>query len=127
MKGDGGIIGLTENPPALQKWAVIGPEKSKLLVMYEETFMEVFQPDYKHHEEGAASQTELCRITCALIESFEEFGNPFLETGSELIIQNLLVCAESKVVSRIRTLESLGTSQYLAFKERCLCKTNTEN
>ena len=29
LKVNGGIIGLTENPFALQKWAVIGPEKSK--------------------------------------------------------------------------------------------------
>ena len=89
--------------------------------MCEETFMEEVKPDYKHHE-GAASQTEFCRKTCALIESFEEFGNPFLETGSELIILNSRVCADSKVVSNSRTLESLGTSQYLAFKEDVFVK-----
>ena len=90
--------------------------------MCEEIFMEEVKPGYKHHEEGAASQTEFCRKTCALIESFEEFGNPFLETGSELIILNSRVCADSKVVSSIRTLESLGTSQYLAFKEDVFVK-----
>ena len=122
VKGDGGNIGLTENPPALQKWAVIGPEKSTLLVMSEETFMEVVQPDYKHHEEGAASQTELCRETCALIEYFEEFGNPFLETGSELIIQNLRVCGFK--YPNVRIIRHISI---FSFQRRCLCKTNTEN
>jgi hypothetical protein len=78
VKGTGGIIVLTENPSALQKWAVIGPDKSKLLVMCEESFMQEVKPDFKHHKEGVEAQSEFQNKTCALIESFEEFGNPFL-------------------------------------------------
>ncbi len=30
MKGVGGIIGLTENPAALSRWMICGPEVTKL-------------------------------------------------------------------------------------------------
>ena len=30
VKGDGGAIGLTQNPTALQRWVVLGPEISRL-------------------------------------------------------------------------------------------------
>ena len=30
IKGEGGIIGLTQNDPALQKWVTAGPEVARL-------------------------------------------------------------------------------------------------
>lgn len=35
IKDDGGAIGLTENPSALRKWMVYGPEVSHLVSLYE--------------------------------------------------------------------------------------------
>ena len=87
--------------------------------------MQEVKPD-KHHEEGAVAQSGFGNKTCALIESFEEFGNPFLETSTELVILNSRNCAESKVVSSIQSLESLGKSQYSAFREDVFEKRTRE-
>ena len=35
IKGDGGAIGLTEDPSALRRWMVAGPEVSRLVAGYE--------------------------------------------------------------------------------------------
>lgn len=35
IKADGGAIGLTENPSALWRWMVAGPEVSRLVSQYE--------------------------------------------------------------------------------------------
>ncbi len=35
IKGDGGAIGLTEDPSALRQWMVAGPEVSHLVARYE--------------------------------------------------------------------------------------------
>ena len=76
--------------------------------------MKEVRPDNKHHEEGAAAQSGFRNKTCPRIESFEEFGHPFLKTGKELIILNSRNYADSTVVSSIQSLESLDKSQYSA-------------
>ena len=35
VKGDGGVIGITENEAALKRWMVAGPEVARLLTEYE--------------------------------------------------------------------------------------------
>lgn len=35
IKGDGGAVGLTEDPSALRRWMVAGPEVSRLVAQYE--------------------------------------------------------------------------------------------
>ena len=35
MKGDGGAVGLTENPAALRRWMVSGPEMARLIGEFE--------------------------------------------------------------------------------------------
>ncbi len=37
IKADGGAIGLTEDPSALRRWMVAGPEVSRLVALYENT------------------------------------------------------------------------------------------
>ena len=34
-KGDGGAVGLTENPQALERWMIIGPELSRHIQEFE--------------------------------------------------------------------------------------------
>lgn len=36
IKGDGGAVGVTEDPAALRCWMVAGPEVTHLLAVYEE-------------------------------------------------------------------------------------------
>ena len=36
IKDDGGAIGLTEDPTALWRWMIAGPEVSRLVACYEE-------------------------------------------------------------------------------------------
>ena len=35
IKGEGGAIGVTEDPSALRQWIVAGPEVSRLATVYE--------------------------------------------------------------------------------------------
>ena len=38
VKGDGGAVGLTEDPQALERWMVAGPEISRLIHEFENSF-----------------------------------------------------------------------------------------
>ena len=38
VKGEGGAVGLTENPAALRRWMIAGPEVARIIQEFEETF-----------------------------------------------------------------------------------------
>ena len=50
VKGDGGVIGITENETALRRWGVAGPETARLLTEYEEKHSKKQKESERHHE-----------------------------------------------------------------------------
>ena len=56
VKGEGGAVGLTENPSALRRWMISGPEIARIVNEFE-AGMEVKgndkQSNGKHHEESS--------------------------------------------------------------------------
>ena len=60
IKGDGCAIGLTEDPAALRRWMVAGPEVSRLLAAYEAMSSSIdTRIDRRHHEATVGAQTAL--------------------------------------------------------------------
>ena len=52
VKGDGGAIGVTEDPSALRRWMVSGPEVSQLVNQYElASQVNEATEDIRHHEQ----------------------------------------------------------------------------
>ena len=52
IKGDGGAVGLTEDPGALWRWMVAGPELSHLIAGYEPmSGVKDVAISSKHHEQ----------------------------------------------------------------------------
>ena len=51
VKGDGGAVGLTENPNALQRWMFGGPEISRMVAEFEDG---TIHGSTKHHEQTTA-------------------------------------------------------------------------
>ena len=57
VKGDGGAVGLTESPAALQRWMVSGPEIACLVNEFEASINHHQTPvDTRHHEERPGVQ-----------------------------------------------------------------------
>ena len=52
IKGDGGAIGITEDPSALKRWMVAGPLVSHLVANYEEVSGVKVEPEKRHHEKS---------------------------------------------------------------------------
>ena len=90
VKGKDGVVGLAENPVALKRWIIAGPEKARLTTEFERTYLPDVEPDsnYKHHEEGISTQESFKMQTIKLVQTITEYGNPFLVTGSDLLVLN---------------------------------------
>ncbi|GFS26657.1 hypothetical protein ElyMa_007060800 [Elysia marginata] len=57
VKGSGGVIGITQNPSALRKWMLSGPEISRLIDQFEDTCMdENEERQHPHHEQNLQTQ-----------------------------------------------------------------------
>ena len=49
VKGDGGAVGLTENPGALRRWMVAGPEIARMIDEFESFFPSTDSEAKTHH------------------------------------------------------------------------------
>ena len=106
MKGLGGVIGLTENPAALNRWMVCGPEVTKLFDQFESELSVHGSGSHLHHEEGLTSQEAFKKQTRNLVDTTSNFGNPFLDDCSELLI------LDDSVIITVRSIETIGVTQY---------------
>ena len=114
VKGDGGIIGLTENETALRCWLIASPEIARLLDEFESSKQDTSSVAV-HHEERPSVQNSFRREIKSLIAKMEEFGNPF-EDDSETLsnLQSKQVVASSVAVDVNKTFD-LGKAQYNQF------------
>jgi len=83
VKGDGGAVGLTENPGALRRWMMAGPEIARLVDEFENGFDEVettsnVTPPDLHHEQTKSVQEKFVHGVRSLVTTIEEMGNPFI-------------------------------------------------
>ena len=111
MKGKGGVIGLTENPIALQRWLICGPELANCVSEFK-TSVRKTTPPTLHHEEGFATQIKMKQQVESLVGVIDAFGNPFEDDCPELLVLNSRDCADDSVIATVRSIEVLGKSQY---------------
>lgn len=69
LKGSGGIIGILENPEALRRWMVAGPEVARCLTNFEDDFCLVIhnRNERGRHHEQDYSNREPSRITSEIL------------------------------------------------------------
>ena len=112
VKGDGGAIGLTQNPRALLRWMVAGPEIARTIDGFETACLDnhIGTDNGRHHEHTmAASEVQ------ALVEVIEDLGNPFMEASGDLLVLDTRDIADPAVVTTVRGIEKKGHDQYDSF------------
>ena len=120
MKGDGGAVGLTENPSALQCWMVSGPEMARLIGEFESSVMEKQDRDCCHHEQKRHTQVVFARDVKALSAAMEDMGNPFTEESSDLLVLDSRNIVDAAVADTVQQIEQIGLEQYEAYVDERL-------
>eukprot|EP00733_Pompholyxophrys_punicea_P000350 Pompholyxophrys_punicea_v1_NODE_93_length_3578_cov_92.823162.p2 type:complete len:144 gc:universal NODE_93_length_3578_cov_92.823162:1687-1256(-) len=113
FKGDGGAVGLTENPVALRRWLLAGPDLSRLITEFEEGL--VSEPtssstDSDHHECGKSTQVTFHKQVKSLKKVILEMGNPFQLEDSELVTLDNQNVVDDCVLQSYRNLRFIGTA-----------------
>jgi len=110
-----GAICLTEDPSALRRWMVAGPEVSRL----DEEFSSVcgISPIKKsqHHEEAHATQNDFLQKVKRLLSILAEMGNLFEEESSELYALYTKDVVDTQIAENMARLPDTGKKQYSNF------------
>lgn len=113
IKGDGGAIGLTENPKALRRWMVAGPEVARLITEFENDT--ISNKDHRHHEQTPAAQASFKKDVQSLVATIDTLGNPFEESGEDLISLSSKVIVQTSLTKKVQQVRELGKEQYRKF------------
>ena len=121
LKGDGGIIGLTDHIENMHEMLVVAPEFARLMNQFEVSSSFTKQPQYTHHEQYHKFQTVFHSDVNALLHSFKDYGNIFMEDSGQLTALDTGRIMNQDVVDSVRNIESLGREKYECFvRERIL-------
>ena len=124
VKDDGGAVSLTENPAALRRWMMSGPEMARVIGEFEASTKRRKTLDLRHHEEAKHVQRAFARDVKRLANTIEEMGNPFTENSNDLLVLDSRDLADPAVINTVRQIEKLGQEQYDVYvSERLVSQT----
>ena len=126
IKGEGGAVGLTEDPVALRRWMIAGPELSRVVSEFEDTLCDASTSSSKHHEQTPHVQITFAKDVKSLVVTFEELGNPFLECSKELFVPDTKIIMNDKAKESVMSAEQLGIEQYHNFIADRIVSNNNE-
>ena len=117
VKGDGGAVGLTENPAALRRWMIAGPGIARLVEEFEEGYDDDSSDSGGHHEQTKGVQDKFVKDVRSLVITIEEMGNPFMEESGDLLNLNSKVVMPEKLVKAMQSMYATGVTKYDTFIE----------
>eukprot|EP00745_Piridium_sociabile_P026562 TRINITY_DN4240_c0_g2_i9.p1 TRINITY_DN4240_c0_g2~~TRINITY_DN4240_c0_g2_i9.p1 ORF type:complete len:1084 (-),score=281.98 TRINITY_DN4240_c0_g2_i9:490-3741(-) len=104
IKADGGAIGVTEDPAALRRWMVAGPEVSHLVAQHEAASGTKEGIEHTgHHEQTERAQRVFLENVEKLSKAMIDMGNPFQEESQDLL------SLDTKDVAHHTAAELIGT------------------
>eukprot|EP00794_Sanderia_malayensis_P014494 gene14494-16001_t len=114
IKGDGGIIGITDNEKALERWLISGPHVAGLLSDFEESASYTKSSESKkHHEQTIAEEVRFKNDVKSLISTINEYGNPFLEESEDcLFVLNSGQIRSGLPVKNLEKIKDVGADNY---------------
>ena len=100
IKAAGRAIGLTENPSALRRWIVSGPEVNHLVSIYEMGAQTKEASNHSlHHEQTPNAQKKFLERVQELYQVLQDLGNPFQEDSADLFSTAPQRCSPSHLCS----------------------------
>ena len=117
VKGDGGAVDLLQNPKALLRWVVAGPELSRVIGEFENNCLDggagkITKTNLKHHEHIASAQVKFATEVGALVQVLGDMGNPCMEESEDLLVLDSRDVADPAIVQTVREIENTGQDQY---------------
>ena len=118
-KSDGGVVGLTDNPSALRRWMVVGPEVAALIEDFEDAHQLMGRRDEVLHGQAASVQNAFRKDVCSFVNVMEELGNTFEDESEHLHILHSKDIADPSAVKTVKKAQKISQQQFQAFTKQC--------
>ena len=112
LKGDGGIVGITEDESAPRRWLITSPDISRVVQEYKSSFQDLKYKDIRHHDQVLSVQKTFSSDVSKLVDVIEALGNPFLDDSSDLTVIDTKEVITNAVVAGIKSLYDRGKLQF---------------
>ena len=121
IKGDGGAVGLTDNPSALRSWMIAGPEVARIIEeFHNEQNHHGGKVNIDHHDQTPSVQISFVKDVRSLVSVMEDLGNPFEEASGDLLVLDSKEIADHAAVDTIQNVQRIGQQQFQGFIKECL-------
>ncbi|KAG1672961.1 hypothetical protein GQR58_015733 [Nymphon striatum] len=112
IKGDGGAVGLTDNPAALRRWMIAGPEVARVIEEFQHRNQHSGREDsIRHHDQTTSVQASFTIDVRSLVKVMEEFGNPFEEDSPDLVALDTKEIVGSPAIEAVRKVREKSSSR----------------
>ena len=102
VKGEGGAMGITEDPAALLRWMVAGPEVARVVHEFLAHQEGIFNgKEHLHHDQSPSIQRAFYLDVKSNSECMRDMENPFTEEFP--LLHGFHPCRRGKVLQRIRS------------------------
>ena len=122
VKGEEGAVGLTNNPSALRRWMVAGPEIAGMVEEFEKQAFRGKATGVDHHERLPSFQVTFSTQVNELVVAMEEMGSPFIEDSCYLFALDTKDIMSKDVVNTVQGIVNLGQQQYNDFIDKRFLK-----
>ena len=113
IKADGGAIGVTEDPSALRRWMISGPQVSHLVEQYEAASeAKEATEQTTHHELTPRAQRDFLDKVKKLSKAMRDLGNPFQEESQDLLSLDTKDIAHPSAAELINTHHTRGKTNF---------------
>ena len=107
---------MTEDPSALKRWMVAGPEISRLVANFETVSgTKDAKKSNRHHEQTETVQRAFFEKVKQLTMVMEEMGNPFEEESGDLLTLDTKDIADPSAAQLIATHHERGKDKFSSF------------
>ena len=121
IKGDGGMVGLTDDDEKFRHWEICSPEIVRVIAEFEEgTMLQQKQHgSFHHHEDSNSFQIRFAKHVNDLLTELEQLGNIFMsDESNELIQLGTKDVMGDDVIKTVKTIKEAGKSRRKEFPER---------
>ena len=121
IKGDGGAVGLTEDPAALLRWMIVGPEVARAVTQFQIQYISSpSEKEHLHREQTTSIQRAFHEDVKNTVSVIREMGNPFAEDTGELIALDTKIILTDILVQRMDNIRDIGEEKYQEYVEHVL-------
>ena len=113
IKGEGGAVGLTDNPSALRCWMVAGPEVARVIEEFHDQQHHCGgERDTCHYDQTPSVQAAFAKDVCSLVSVIDDLGNPFEEESTDLLVLDTKEISDHTSVEAVRNVRRIGKSNF---------------